>query len=103
MVLVDIGNTHFHIWREGKITHSKKIQSFKDDVYYISVNRQKEQELLALNPKAVNIKDYVRFDTDYKGLGIDRIMACKSITDGVVLEVLSQLILCIKVFIKAEL
>ncbi|GAB6074698.1 type III pantothenate kinase [Nautilia lithotrophica] len=86
MVLVDIGNTHFHIWQDGKINHFKKIQSFKDDVYYISVNRQKELELLALNPKAVNIKDYVKFDTDYKGLGIDRIMACKSIIDGVVVD-----------------
>ena len=86
MVLVDIGNTNFHIWQNGKIEHLKKIKRFDEKIYYISVNSEKEKELLKLNPEAVNLKDYVKFDTDYKGLGIDRIMACKSIIDGVVVD-----------------
>jgi type III pantothenate kinase len=86
MVLVDIGNTNYHVWQNGKIIHLKNIKSFNDEVYYISVNAQKEKKLLKLNPDAVNLKNFVKFDTDYKGLGIDRIMACKSIYDGVVVD-----------------
>ena len=86
MVLVDIGNTNFHIWQNGKIEHLKNIKRFDEKIYYISVNSEKEKELLKLNPEAVNLKDYVIFNTGYKGIGIDRIMACKSITDGVVVD-----------------
>jgi len=86
MVLVDIGNTNFHIWQNGKIKHSKEIKRLSGEIFYISVNRQKEEVLLSLNPEAVNLKNYVNFNTNYKGLGIDRIMACKSITAGVVID-----------------
>ncbi len=86
MVLVDIGNTNFHIFDGKKVTHTKRIVSFKDDVYYISVNKIKEEEFLSKNPGAVNLKEFVRFETSYKGLGIDRIMACKSVKEGVVVD-----------------
>jgi type III pantothenate kinase len=86
MVLVDIGNTNIHIWDNGKIYDSKEIVSLKDKVFYISVNKEKEKEFLKRNPKAVNLKNYVTFNTKYLGLGIDRIMACKSIKDGVVVD-----------------
>jgi len=86
MLLVDIGNTNYHIYDNGKITHLKDIRAFGRKLYYISVNSKKEQKLVELNPKAVNLAGYVRFDTRYKGLGIDRIMACKTISDGVVVD-----------------
>jgi type III pantothenate kinase len=86
VVLVDIGNTHFHVLKNNEIIHLKKINTFDDEVYYISVNEEKEKQLKKLNPTAFNLKDYVKFNTSYKGLGIDRIMACKSITDGVVVD-----------------
>jgi len=86
MVLIDIGNTNYHIYKDGSITHTQKIYPFNDEIYYISVNEKKEKDLLSKNPNAVNLKNYVRFNTKYKGLGIDRIMACKSIKDGVVVD-----------------
>ena len=86
MVLVDIGNTHFHVLKNNVIMHLREIITFDDEVYYISVNEEKEKQLKKLNPTAFNLKDYVKFNTSYKGLGIDRIMACKSITDGVVVD-----------------
>jgi len=86
MILADIGNTHIHIYNNGQITHIKKPEKFIDEIYYISVNSKKEKNFLKLNPKAVSLKQYVDFKTSYKGLGIDRVMACKSIQNGVVVD-----------------
>jgi len=86
MVLVDIGNTNFHIYRNGEITDLKSIPSFNEKVYYISVNEEKEAMLLKKNKNAINLKNYVKFPTEYEGLGIDRIMACMSVKNGVVVD-----------------
>ena len=85
MILVDIGNTHFHI-KDKKVYDLKKIKKFNEKVFYISVNKKKEKELLVLNPDAVNLKNYVNFKSDYKNPGIDRIMACKTVKNGVVID-----------------
>ena len=85
MILVDIGNRHFHI-KDNDIYDLKEIKKFNEKIFYISVNEKKEKELLKINPDAVNLKHYVKFKTDYKNLGIDRIMACKSIKNGVVID-----------------
>jgi len=86
MVLVDIGNTNYHIYKNGKITHISEPEKFDEEVFYISVNKEKEKKFKKINKSAVNLKDYVRFETSYKGLGIDRIMACKSVNNGVVVD-----------------
>jgi type III pantothenate kinase len=86
MVLADIGNTNVHVWTDGKTVNKKSPEKYAGTVYYISVNREKEKIFKKLNPSAVNLEKYVLFDTAYRGLGIDRIMACKSISDGVVVD-----------------
>ena len=86
MVLVDIGNTNIHILENSKLYNLKKPKKFDDEIYYISVNEKKEKEFLKLNPKAINLKEKVNFDTSYEGLGIDRIMACKAVDDGIVVD-----------------
>ncbi len=86
MVLVDIGNTHIHIFENGKVFNVKDAYPIRDKVYYISVNDKKERDFLKFNPDAVNLKDKVKFDTSYKNLGIDRVMACKAVDDGVVVD-----------------
>ena len=86
MVLVDIGNTHFHILENGKIYNLKTPKKFDDKVFYISVNKEKEKEFLKLNRDAVNLKNVVEFKSSYKNLGIDRIMACITIENGVVID-----------------
>ena len=85
MVLVDIGNTFYHIWEDGKIYNLTNPKKFNGDIFYISVNERKEKEFLKLN-EAVNLKNFVKFDTSYTNIGIDRIMACKTIEDGVVVD-----------------
>ena len=86
MLLVDIGNTNIHIYNRGEVYNLKFPVAFEGDVFYISVNEKKEKEFLKLNPQALNLKHIVTFDTSYTGLGIDRIMACKAVEDGVVVD-----------------
>jgi type III pantothenate kinase len=86
LVLADIGNTNIHIWENGKMYNLKSPKTFEGDLYFISVNESKKNELLRKNPHAINLEKYVNFDTSYEGLGIDRIMACKTVEDGVVID-----------------
>ena len=86
MILCDIGNSRYHFYEDGKIFHSNDFFYTDQEIYYISVNKDKEKALLDNNPDAIDIGRYVDFDTDYIGLGIDRIMACKSVENGVVVD-----------------
>jgi len=86
MILVDIGNTNIHVCEDEKIYNLKIPKKFNDEVYYISVNKQKEKEFLELNQNAINLENYINFNTNYKNLGIDRIMACYSIDIGTVID-----------------
>ena len=86
MILCDIGNTHFHFNKDGRIFDEVSCSLKKEKIYFISVNEKKTKELLKKNPKSVDLSKYVKFDTAYQGLGIDRIMACKTIEDGVVID-----------------
>ncbi|MBL3520466.1 MULTISPECIES: type III pantothenate kinase [Arcobacteraceae] len=78
MILCDIGNTTFHFLIDGK--HKKyfldeKIPKFKDNIFYISVNEKATKKLIKKNPQAKNLSNIIKFDTTYKGMGIDRIVA----------------------------
>jgi type III pantothenate kinase len=86
LALVDIGNTHIHIWENGNVYDLKKAEKLKGNIFYISVNEKKEKEFLKINSNAVNLKNLINFDTNYKNLGIDRIMACKGVVTGTVID-----------------
>jgi len=86
MILCDIGNTYFHFNKDGRI-FDEIICSLKNKkIYFISVNDKKTKELLKKNPNSVDLSKYVKFNTSYQGLGVDRIMACKTISEGVVID-----------------
>jgi len=86
MILCDIGNTHFHFNKDGRIFDEVSCSIKKEKIYFISVNDKKTQQLLKKNPTSIDLSNFVKFNTSYHGLGIDRIMACKSITDGIVID-----------------
>jgi len=86
MILCDIGNTYFHFYYNGKLFDSKKCDIKNEKIYYISVNDEKREELLKNNSNSIDLGQFVNFNTSYKGLGIDRIMACKSIEDGIIID-----------------
>ena len=86
MILCDIGNTHFHFNKQGRV-FDEVICSIKNEkIYFISVNDKKKEELLKKNPNSIDLSKYVKFNTAYQGLGIDRIMACKTIETGIVVD-----------------
>lgn len=88
MILCDIGNSYFHFYQEGRLWKEalKKLQTKHHAIFYISVNSLAEKTLCQFNSNAINLAPYFCFQTQYQGLGIDRISACKSITDGVVVD-----------------
>ncbi len=55
-------------------------------VFYVSVSKKGEERLLHAAPNAVNLAPFMKLDTMYKGLGIDRIAACNAIQDGVIVD-----------------
>ncbi|EAI8629892.1 type III pantothenate kinase [Campylobacter lari] len=89
MLLCDIGNTTASFLNEQKF-HSMSIEQFLQyepiqKVFYINVNPNLEQRLKQ-NPLFINLAPYFNFDTIYKNLGVDRIAACYTIEDGVVVD-----------------
>ncbi|QCD53070.1 type III pantothenate kinase [Campylobacter sp. RM16192] len=89
MILCDIGNTNATIFEDGKISKIgiDKFQNFKrnEKIYYISVNDSINQKLQN-DKNFVNLEPFFEIDTIYKTLGIDRVVNCYSIDDGVIVD-----------------
>lgn len=87
MILCDIGNTTASFWEDGKITKFSisQFKSYKptQKVYFISVNDKLNKKLKDEN--FVNLEPLVE-RSSYKGLGIDRAMACYTIKTGLVVD-----------------
>ena len=90
MILCDIGNTTVNCYEEGKIStlSHKDFKKFSTDkrVCYISVNDVLSEYIKSYKRGYINLEPYFEFDTIYQGLGIDRIAACSTITDGVIVD-----------------
>ncbi len=89
IILCDIGNTTFHFRsknKDFKISHKEKLPKLKGNIYFISVNKKATTKLLEKYPSAVDLKPYIKFDTKYTGMGIDRQVGCLNITNGVVVD-----------------
>lgn len=89
MLLCDVGNSSANFLDGRKFT-SLSLDKFVEfqspqKVFYINVN---EALTSHLKQKAnfFNLEPYFQFDTIYKGLGIDRIAACYTVKDGVVVD-----------------
>ncbi|MCW1360754.1 type III pantothenate kinase [Campylobacter sp. US33a] len=90
MILCDVGNSNAN-FLDGYKYSTISVQQFlnhKDDeknFFYINVNESLKDFLNAKN-NFINLEPYFKFDTIYQGLGIDRIAACYTIKDGVVVD-----------------
>lgn len=89
MILCDIGNSNVDMYHDGKIwtltLNEFEQYSPKESVYFISVN-EKFSTLLKEKKDYIDIEKYFVFDTIYQGMGIDRIAACSSVKDGIVVD-----------------
>ena len=89
MILCDIGNSSAKFFIENKIVNYYKedeIPSFNDDIFYISVNKKSQNKLLKSNPSAKDLTPLINFQTSYKGMGIDRIVACYFEKNAVIID-----------------
>ncbi|MDR3346906.1 MAG: type III pantothenate kinase [Campylobacteraceae bacterium] len=89
MILCDVGNTNAHLLIDGRL-YIKTIDEFmefslSEKVYYICVN-DALKSFLSEKSNFFDLEPHVRFATKYKGMGIDRICACRAVYDGVVVD-----------------
>jgi type III pantothenate kinase len=89
MLLCDIGNTSFH-FLDGDDDYKESVEEFsvktmKERVFYISVNQEVNESLKTLD-NWINIAPYIDRKNYYESMGIDRVVACEAIEDGVVVD-----------------
>ncbi len=89
MILCDIGNTTYHFLVDNK--HYKyfineNLPRFYEKIYFISVNESATQKLKATYDDCINLEEYLTFETDYKGMGLDRKIACAGIKDSIIVD-----------------
>ena len=88
MLLCDIGNTNAKFYDNGN-TFSMSIEEFLnyepiERVYCINVNARVQHKLN--NPLFIDITHHFHLNTTYQGLGIDRVVACCMIDNGVIVD-----------------
>lgn len=87
MLLLDIGNTNVKIY-DGAEVRRAGVGGFgfpDTPFYYINVNPS-VQEVLDRLPQATDLRGWFDFKTAYSGLGVDRIAACYSVQNGIVVD-----------------
>jgi type III pantothenate kinase len=89
MILCDIGNTSVDLFYEGK--HTKlSVEDFDptlllNEVYYVSVNASFNERIREYT-NWHDLRDCIDWDKYYPTMGIDRIMVCEAIEDGVIVD-----------------
>ncbi|XPV68089.1 MAG: type III pantothenate kinase [Halarcobacter sp.] len=89
MILCDIGNTTFHFFIDGKDEKyylNAHLPFFEECIYYVSVNENATAKLKLTSNEIFDLEPYIDFKTKYKGMGLDRKIACCSFKDGVVID-----------------
>jgi type III pantothenate kinase len=89
MILCDIGNTSVDLFSEGKRSKQSVENfdpaTFRDDVYYVSVNTLFNEQI----QKYANwhdLRELIDWDKYYPTMGIDRIMVCEAVEEGVIVD-----------------
>jgi len=91
MLLCDIGNTSYHFLDTQNGNDAKeRADSFdpagvKETVYYVNVNEAVQQRLEGLE-NWIDLRPFVAWEDYYTTMGIDRIMACEALQEGVVID-----------------
>ena len=89
MFLVDIGNTHFHIYNGKNVEHlsyNDAIAKYKSEALcYISVKQELDHEISRIK-NWKNISNEMVLKGDYHTMGVDRKALCLSHKDGVFVD-----------------
>lgn len=91
MLLCDIGNTSYHFLDTQNGSDSKERadtfdpSGIKEKVFFINVNTGVQQRLEGLE-NWIDLRPHVPWERYYATMGIDRIMACEAVEEGVVVD-----------------
>jgi type III pantothenate kinase len=89
MILCDIGNTSVDLFIERKRTKFRAdnfdFSTFTEDVYYVSVNTSLSAYIRTF-PNWHDLREYIDREKYYPTMGIDRIMVCEAIEEGVIVD-----------------
>lgn len=91
MLLCDIGNTTFHFYNEMTGMGEKRAAdgfdpaAIEETVFYINVNAAVQPVLDGLD-NWKDLRPFVDWKNYYETMGIDRIMACEAVDEGVVVD-----------------
>lgn len=88
MTLCDIGNTNATFF-DGRKFRNLTIDEFnlykpQEKIYYINVNDKANSKLQ--DPLFVNIEPYIKLNSTYIGLGVDRAAACYAVNSGLIVD-----------------
>lgn len=89
MLLCDIGNTSYHFY-DGVTQHKVAVADFDpasmtEKLFFINVNPN-VAPLLARLPQWVDLGLHVRKERYYETMGIDRIVACAAVDEGLIID-----------------
>ncbi len=89
MFLCDIGNTSYHFLND-KMDYKEQTKSFnprtiKEKIFYICVNPQVKVVLEQLE-NWIDLAPFIDMKNYYETMGIDRIVACEAVKEGVIVD-----------------
>ncbi len=89
LTLCDIGNTSYHFLKDERDT-KESVATFDpstltEDVYYISVSPQADA-LVGNLANWHDLRAYINWDNYYETMGVDRIIACEAIAEGLIID-----------------
>ena len=89
MLLCDIGNTSYHFY-DAERDYKASVSDFEpstltETLYYISVNADLEKKLESLE-NWIDLRPFIDWKNYYDTMGIDRVMACEAIENGVIVD-----------------
>ncbi|MBN2870427.1 MAG: type III pantothenate kinase [Campylobacterales bacterium] len=89
MILCDVGNTSVDLYQDGKRA-KKPAESFDpasigENVYFISVNASFNERVKAYS-NWIDLRTAVMWDGYYPTMGIDRVMVCEAVEEGVIVD-----------------
>ena len=89
LTLCDVGNTTFDFYRNGTkekiFVADYELKESDEKIFYICVNEKIANELKNF-PNWIDLKDFVDMQNYYETMGIDRIMGCEAVQNGVIID-----------------
>jgi type III pantothenate kinase len=89
MLLCDIGNTSYH-FHDGKCDYKEPVSTYdpaslKDELFFVNVNPQLADTLSGLS-NWNDLSLYIDWNSYYDTMGVDRIMVCEAVHEGVIID-----------------